>query len=113
MATIKLRNINCMVPDEIDKDEMFLKFKGKKIWPTDHKYFRIQSNEAADVQHTMDVQEGWVEIELWDYDLTSFNDLLGTFRLKVDDHPGSYSASLTRNEKKSHTASYLLNWEIL
>lgn len=113
MPTIRLISIKCTVPDEIDKDEMYLKYDGEKIWPHGSLYFRIDVDEVAEVDHTLDVPEGWVEIELWDYDFVSRNDLLGTFKFKVDDTPGEYSTSLKRNEEETHVASYYLEWEIL
>jgi len=32
-VTIKLDSILCMFTDEMDGDELFLKYLGKKIWP--------------------------------------------------------------------------------
>lgn len=110
---ILLSTIKCTVPDEIDKDEMYLKYKGSKIWPEGQLYFRIDVDEIAKVNKTLEVPEGWVEIELWDFDFTSRNDHLGTFRFKVDNQPGKYSCSMKINEKETEAASYLLFWEIL
>lgn len=112
MRKIRLNNIHCTLPDEIDKDEMYLKHNGSKIWPKGSIYYRVDTGDIAEVDLIMEVEEGWTEIELWDFDFLSRNDFLGTFRFKVDDEPGTYTNSMRLVEENS-TASYLLNWEIL
>ena len=112
MPKIRLNLVHCTLPDEIDKDEMYLKYDGKKIWPKGSIYYRVDTGDIAPIELTMEVEEGWTEIELWDFDYLSRNDFLGTFRFKVDDSPGAYSNSMKLVEKNS-TASYILEWEIL
>ncbi|MEM6376840.1 MAG: hypothetical protein AAF705_01430 [Bacteroidota bacterium] len=104
--------MQCTTPDEIDKDEMYLKKEGQKIWPEGERYHRVDTGDVKEVGLTLSVEEGWNEIELWDYDFISANDLLGVFKFKVDDTPGKYSTSMTLLERNS-TASYLMFWEIL
>lgn len=113
MPTLRLHSIKCNVPDEIDKDEMYLKYKGEKIWPEDSKYFRMDANDLVVIDFDLEVSAGWVEIELWDYDFVSLNDHLGSFKLNVGDESGKFSASLQINEKETHSASYFLQWEVL
>ncbi len=112
MAKLLLKSVQCILPDEIDKDEMYLKFNGVKIWPEDEKYFRLDSGDKVEINLTLDVQEGWVEVELWDFDYLSKNDFLGKFRFLVDRMTGEYSTSMSLVEDES-TASYVLYWEIL
>lgn len=113
MPTLRLHSIKCNVPDEIDKDEMFLKLDGHKIWPEESKYFRMDANDKVVIDHDMEVSAGWIELQLWDYDFVSTNDHLGTFKLNVDDQPGKFSASMEMNTKETHSASYFLEWEVL
>lgn len=112
MPKIRLNAVHCTLPDEIDKDEMYLKYKGEKIWPKGSIYYRVDTGDVAQVGLTMEVEEGWNEIELWDFDFLSRNDFLGKFRFKVDDEPGVYTNSMNLVEENS-TASYILDWEIL
>ncbi|SHK19973.1 hypothetical protein SAMN04488028_103340 [Reichenbachiella agariperforans] len=91
---------------------MFLKFKGEKVWPVGNLYFRIDTGDKVDVDLKLEVDLGWVDVELWDFDFLSFNDHLGTFTFNVDDTPGEYSTSMKLLEKNS-TASYIMHWEIL
>lgn len=112
MAKLFLKSVQCIVPDEIDKDEMYLKFNGEKIWPEGARYFRLDSGDHVAIDLTVEVPEGWVEIELWDFDYLSKNDFLGKFRFLVDRMTGDYSTSMSLDEDEG-TASYVLNWEIL
>ena len=109
---IRLNQVHCKLPDEIDKDEMYLKYKGKKIWPAGLIYYRVDTGDVAPINVTLEVEEGWNEIELWDFDYLSRNDFLGVFKFMVDDEPGVYSNTMMLVEKNS-TASYVLDWEIL
>ncbi|MBV6646912.1 MAG: hypothetical protein KI790_15755 [Cyclobacteriaceae bacterium] len=112
MPKLKLISVQCTTPDEIDKDEIYLKHEGNKIWPGDGLYHRVDTADVESIEVMLDVPDGWVEIELWDFDYLSLNDLLGSFKMKVDDTPGEYSTSMQLHEKRS-TASYILRWEIL
>lgn len=99
------------MPDEIDKDEIYLKFNSNKIWPKGQFYHRVDTGDVASVGVELDVSEGWNEVELWDFDFLSRNDFLGKFRFKVDQNPGVYSNTMKLVEENS-TASYVLDWEI-
>ena len=66
MGKIRLKSITCHQPSETDKDEIFLKFVGDKIWPKGSKFLRIDSDESIDVNLTIDAKTIWVEIELWE-----------------------------------------------
>ncbi|MEP1095291.1 MAG: hypothetical protein ABJG78_09285 [Cyclobacteriaceae bacterium] len=112
MQKIRLNKVHCTLPDEIDKDEMYLRHDGRKIWPKGSIYYRVDTGDVAPVNLTLDVEEGWTEIELWDFDYLSRNDFLGTFRFKVDGSPGLYSNTMKLVEENS-TAAYVLQWEIL
>ena len=112
MPKIFLRSVKCTVPDESDKDEMYLKMNGEKIWPPQGRYHRLDTGDEVEIGLKLDVPEGWAAIELWDYDFISRNDLLGVFKFNVDNTQGEYSTSMEVLEKNS-PASYILEWEIL
>ena len=111
---IKINSIQCMLNDEADQDEAFLKYNGKRIWPDHGRYHKMNSAEKAEVKILLehDTQTDLI-IELWDWDLLSRNDLIGTFQMTVhpDDY-GSFSTMMKLAETGS-TASYMLYWEIV
>ncbi len=111
MPTVQLKSIICILNDEIDKDEVYLKMNGKKIWPKGAAYKSMDSGEKVDMSLQFDVPEGEINIELWDFDLLSKNDLLGTFKLQVDDRKGNYAANMILKDPTS-TANYVLDWAI-
>ena len=113
MTKIKLNEIICNVPDEADKDEIFLKLNGQKIWPQKSKYQKIGVDEAIDVNIGGEFDGEWVEVELWDFDFASRNDHLGTFHLELNQTSGHYGTILSNNMDVSEEADYMLNWEIL
>ena len=106
--------MHCTLNDEVDKDEVFLKYEGKKIWPGGS-YKVINSGERMEIGrefvHTADHD---IIIELWDFDLLSKNDLLGIFTMKVDeeDRTSTYFTTM-KLEQANSTASYMLEWEII
>jgi len=114
MPTLRLINLQCILNDESDLDEVYLKHDGEKVWPESSKYERIDNDSTVEVNTDLEVKaDSTVTIELWDYDLLSRNDHLGDFTMKVDQFSGGpYSAQLRRKETKS-SASYILNWQVI
>ena len=112
IPTIKLKSIICILNDEIDKDEVYLKLDGKKIWPEGAAYKAIDNGEKTSVEIQFEYPEGEMKIELWDFDYMSRNDLLGTFTMKIDENKGNYNTSMKLKDMHS-TASYILDWAVV
>ncbi len=115
--SIHLKTIHCYGTDEIDGDELYLKFDGERIWPVTGHYIKLVTDTKVVIEINitdMNTDE-LVEIELWDYDLLSRNDLLGHFRFRLDDthHGPTYHTDLTKNIREGDRASYTLFWEVL
>lgn len=111
---IHIQGIQCMLNEESDADEAFLKYKGKRIWPKHGKYHKMNSTERCEVDLIIDhdISED-MEIELWDWDLLSRNDKIGTFHMHItEDDYGNYSTMLQKANIGS-TASYMLYWEVV
>jgi hypothetical protein len=51
-------------------------------------------------------------IELWDWDLLSPNDKLGTFTLILQKELGQFSTDMVQNRKETTKAKYTLDWEV-
>ena len=112
MIAVRIKSVQCTTPDEIDKDELYLKMNGKKIWPEGEIYHRVDTGDKVEVNLDLLLSVGWNEIEVWDFDYLSKNDLLGVFKFNITDVAGSYSTSMRLLERNS-TASYYLYWEVL
>ena len=115
MAKIRLTKLQCIVNDEVDEDEVFLKFEGNKIWPESGLYKSIDNSESFEVNVELEHPDPNtpIVIELWDFDYLSANDFLGTCEMTIgNDTEGSFSTSMKLREKGS-TASYILFWEII
>ena len=110
MNICKLLNILCHVPDERDLDEIYLAINKKKIWPINKKYKQLEVGSTELNFDIKEVERGQtIEIQLWDYDLLSRNDFLGTFKLILDSPGGPYSTDLSKKDTK--VANYTLEWE--
>ncbi|HMQ00538.1 MAG TPA: hypothetical protein PKC24_12215 [Cyclobacteriaceae bacterium] len=109
MAKCTLLKIHCYLSDEGDKDEIFLKHNGKKIWPSNSRYKKADKDEL-DIQIELSAEDGQqLVLELWDYDLFSSNDRLGEFQFQLLTKGGPYRTDLKR--AKDTQARYTLEWE--
>ncbi len=112
--TLHLVKLNCYRSDESDADEVFIKMNDKKIWPPKRTYVSMKGGSEELNIRIKDISENSsVNIELWDYDLFSANDLLGNFKLVVDKTGGPYNTDLLVNKNENVQAKYNLEWEIL
>lgn len=108
MSQLKLLTLQCLVSDEDYLDEIYIKINKKKIWPENSRYKKMEVGDAK-INIPLPDAAGEVEIELWDWDLISRNDLLGTFNLHLDDSKGVFSTELKIIGKTN--ARYILHWE--
>lgn len=113
METIILKSITCHKPSETDKDEIFLKFQGEKLWPKKGKFERIDENQTIDLNLNLNAKTIWVELELWEYDYMSRNDFLGDFTFKSSNYAGEYTAELKVADEFAGKVEYSLRWELL
>lgn len=98
--------------DEGDGDEVYLKHKGKRIWPLNGKYQTMKDGDEKEVNvEVPDIDKDiTVEIELWDYDILTENDRLGVFKMLVNERGGTFITDLTEMPVKG--AKYSLEWEV-
>lgn len=111
MEKIKLKSITCSQPSETDKDEIYLRFRGDKLWPEKPKFMRIDTNETLNINLIIDATSIWMEIELWEYDYMSRNDHLGDFVFKTSNYPGEYTSELKVGHEFTGKVEYSLLWE--
>ncbi|MEN8248462.1 MAG: hypothetical protein ABFS32_05985 [Bacteroidota bacterium] len=106
---LRLLNLKCYLSDESDGDEIFLKSEGKRIWPTDKKYKTI-TEEITPLKLEFDVEKGAkMPIDIWDYDVLSANDHLGSLTITADAH-GQYEVDFRKTGKDK--SKYALEFEI-
>lgn len=112
MDKIVLRSITCHQPSEA-KDEIYIQYRGNKIWPKDSKFQRITRDQTINLNLEIEAPTIWVEIELWEYDYMSKNDHLGDFVFKSSNYAGEYNSSLKVNDDWIGKASYSMKWEVV
>ena len=112
--TIRLLRLHCYFVEESGYDDVYLKYEGKKIWPVDKKQQSIMMDTTTDLMIELgDIfQDQEVIIELWDWDLLSPNDKLGTFTMRIGEEIGVFSTDMERNLKETKKAKYTLDWEL-
>lgn len=99
--------------EEGDGDEVYIKYKGKRIWPTVNKYETMNDGDVKEVNvEVADIaKDATVEIELWDYDILTENDRLGVFKMLINERGGTFITDLM--DMPSDGAKYSLEWEVL
>jgi hypothetical protein len=109
---LRLESLVAYRQSESDGDEIFIKYKDEKIAPKDAKFLRMAKDLVAlNVEIELDSDQKWVELELWDYDRFSPNDILGKFKLLVDQVAETFTAELVREEASD--GKYILNWSVI
>ena len=110
---IRILHLNCFVTDELGFDELFLVMNGEKIWPVDHKYTIVKAGKTSISVEIRNLDANTsLELEVWDYDYLSANDLLGKITLYVDEPGGPYTTDMLPNSMETEKAKYTLTWEI-
>lgn len=110
---LRLDSIIAYMQSEDDGDEIFIKYKDEKVAPTDARFVRMKHHEPVPLNAEIELPDGdqWVELELWDYDLLSPNDSLGTFKFLVDEVAENFSSELVRQDGAE--ARYVLGWSVI
>ncbi len=111
MSKVILKSITCQQPSETDKDEIYLRYRTEKIWPS-AKFIKIDTDQTIEINLNLDAKTVWMELELWEYDYMSRNDHLGDFVFKTSNYPGNYTCELSVMEKFEGKVQYTLEWEL-
>ena len=111
---VRLNNLHCFENDEAKFDDIFLKFKKKKIWPLDKKHEDVRANTKHDLSIDLTgLTPGEpIAIEVWDHDVMSPNDLLGTALFTPDEAGGPFMVDMKPAHEKD-TARYSIGWQVL
>jgi hypothetical protein len=106
---LKILSLKCYLPDESAGDDIYLELAGKKIWPTNAKFLIIKTEDNP-VNLEFNIQKGdKITIDLWDHDLLTANDHLGSLTINAEAH-GHFENEFTKLGKDQ--SKYALEWEI-
>lgn len=111
--TLHLKALYCYFVEENKYDDVYLKYNKQKIWPVDKRqqsiFMDTETELNVDVPNLDEGKE--ISIELWDWDMLSLDDLLGTFNLHIE-AGGPFSTDMTLNLKETKKAKYTLIWYV-
>lgn len=109
---LRLNSLVAYLQSERDGDEVFIKYKGDKVAPVDATYYPMPTGPLElNIEIPLDPSQEWAELELWDHDILTSDDYLGTFRLKVDEVADGFTAELSA--KQEPETRYVLNWGLI
>jgi hypothetical protein len=108
--SLKISRLFIHKSHEQDGDEIYIKFAGKKIWPSVKRYHSFI--DAADIGITIELTElsQWIELELWDYNFLLPSLRLGIFRILPENKGGPYHCELIR--RNGTFSKYLIEWTV-
>lgn len=110
---IKILQLNCFITDEAGFDELYLVVRDEKIWPLNHTYRSINPGSTEINVNIYDLLPNTqVDLEIWDFDYLSSNDLLGNVPLLIDEPGGPYTTDMIPNKEETDKAKYSIIWEI-
>lgn len=110
---VRLLNLNCYATEESGYDDVFLMLNGEKIWP---KKKRQQGVGIGTTALNVDIEDldpdTKLDLEIWDYDVISANDLMGHVPIYVDAPGGPYTTDMIPDPEEAKLAKYMVEWEI-
>ena len=110
-VTLYIIRVYCYRQEERKADEIFIRYKGKRVWPINKRYEKMTEGEHNIRLEIPEInQNEKVTLELWDYDYLVPNDKLGTFNLMANEKGGPYKTDL--NQEKGRNAKYTIEWEV-
>lgn len=108
-----LKRLYCYFVEERGHDDVYLVHNGEKIWPVDKRQQPIAMDTVTELDVSINglLDQQIVQIELWDWDLLSSDDLLGVFSMQIS-LGGPYSTDMEINVQETEKAKYTLEWEV-
>ena len=110
---VRLLNLNCYATEESGYDDVFLMLNGKKIWPVKKRQQGVGIGATPLNVEIEDLDPGTkLDLEIWDYDVISANDLMGHVPIYVDEPGGPYTTDMIPDPVEAKLAKYMVEWEI-
>jgi hypothetical protein len=110
---LRILHIACFITDEPGFDELQIILNDEKIWPKNHKFKSVNKGLIKVNTEIRDLDpDTHLDLEVWDYDYLSSNDLLGKFPIYIDEPGGPYTTDMIPNSLETQKAKYSITWEI-
>jgi hypothetical protein len=108
--SFRLNRLKCLLNSEHQGDEIYVRYKGQKIWPKNKKWHRIIEGDEVilDVEEPILIPGDRIELELWECDFLS-QSKLGNFIFLTDAPGGPFTVDMLAKNGK---AKYSLVWEV-
>lgn len=99
--TVRLKSLMCFVKDEDKFDNIYIKYKKEKIWPSGKKHaaVSVSSAELNVDAFGITAKEG-LTLETWDYDQLSPNNPLGKTKIIRNQASDPYTIDITSASDK-------------
>ena len=110
---LRLLTLNCYATEETGYDDVYLMLNNEKIWPKKRRQLPVHIGNTALNVEISDIESGTaLDIEIWDYDVISKNDLMGHVPFYIDKPGGPFSTDMIPDPVEAKVAKYTIEWEI-
>jgi hypothetical protein len=110
---LRLLTLNCYATEETGYDDVYLMLNNEKIWPKKKRQLPVHIGNTALNVEISDIESGTaLDIEIWDYDVISKNDLMGHVPFYIDKPGGPFSTDMIPDPVEAKVAKYTIEWEI-
>jgi hypothetical protein len=110
---IKILLLKCFVTEERGFDDIYLVLNSEKIWPLKHSFKPVKpGNTTIDIIISGLESNAKFDLEIWDHDFLSANDLLGKVPFLIDEPGGPFITDMIPNSLQTDKAKYSIVWEI-
>ena len=110
---LRLLNLNCYATEEPGFDDVYLVIGKAKIWPEHKRQLPVRIGITPLNVEIQDIEpDSSLDIEIWDYDVISNNDLMGHVPIFIDKPGGPYSTDMIPDPVEAKKAKYTIEWEI-
>lgn len=113
-VTVRLNKLHCFQNNEERYDDIFMIHEGKQIWPVDKRHEDVPIGTMPLDVEIRDVDPNKeLEIEIWDHDKLSPNDLYGHARLVPGTDTGMLYTVDMKPYSESEVARFSIDWEVI
>ena len=113
-VTVRLKKLHCYQNNEERYDDIFLMYNGNQIWPKDKRHEDVPIGSMPLMVDIPNVTTGTeLEIEIWDHDKLSPNDLYGHARFIPGKDTGIPYTVDMKPTSEEEVARFSIDWEVI